>query len=368
MKKNILPTILSVWILLISTGGVFAEAPQEEENRVGAVYTMTNALEGNEVVIFSRNEEGLLTRAGSVSTGGTGSGGRLDPLASQQSLALSHDKRWLLAVNAGSNEISVFRVLPDGLELVDKVYSGGVFPVSVTVYHNLVYVLNAGASPNIIGFNLGPRGRLTPLAGAARSLPPTGAFAQVGFDPKGETLVVTDKANSQILVYSVDDDGLPALNPVASISNGRTPFGFIFDRQGRLLVVEVGANAVSSYEILQNGALQVISGSVPNGQRAACWIAGNQRGEIFTANPGSHTLSAYRLMARQGELTLLNGAAGAANSPLDLATTENGRFLYALDPNSGGIGMFRIERDGGLTNLGIADGELLIFAQGLAAR
>jgi 6-phosphogluconolactonase (cycloisomerase 2 family) len=97
--------------------------------------------------------------------------------------------------------------------------------------------------------------------------------------------------------------------------------------------------------------------------------AGNERRYIFTANPGSHSISAYRLMARQGSLVLFNGAAGLGNSPLDLSTTVNGRFLYALDPGNGTIDMFQIEPDGSLTNLGvISDSELSIFAQGVAAR
>jgi len=75
---------------------------------------------------------------------------------------LSADHRWSFAVNAGSNEVSVFRVLPGGLGLVDKVDSGGAFPVSLAPFHDLLYVLNAGTSPNIIGFSLDHRGHLTP--------------------------------------------------------------------------------------------------------------------------------------------------------------------------------------------------------------
>jgi 6-phosphogluconolactonase (cycloisomerase 2 family) len=237
--------------------------------------------------------------------------------------------------------------------------------VSLTVFHDLVYVLNAG-TPNITGFYLSHRGHLIPLDHSTRSL--SGGFAQVGFDPEGETLVVTDKADSKILVYSVSDDGLPGMHPVTSPSNGVTPFGFIFDQWGHLLVVEVGSDAVSSYNILHDDTLHVLSPSVPNGQKAACWIAGNERGYIFTANPGSGTISNYKLKDRKGDLALLNGKAGVGSSPLDLAIAADGRFLYALDPASGGIDMFQIEPDGSLTHLGTAAGGLSMFAQGIAAR
>jgi 6-phosphogluconolactonase (cycloisomerase 2 family) len=328
---------------------------------------MTNDDTGNEVVIFNRDEEGLLTMAGSIATQGTGSGGGLDPLGSQGSLVLSEDHRWLLAVNAGSNEISVFRVLPEGLKLVDKVDSGGTFPVSLTIFHDLVYVLNAGMSPHINGFYLSPRGELTPLTNSTRSLG-AGGFCQVGFDPQGERLVITDKTNNAILVYSVGRRGLPSMNPVTSPSNGATPFAFLFDNRGHLLVVEAGSNAVSSYNILHNGTLQVISPSVANGQVAACWIAGNERGNIFTANPGTSSLSAYKLKAGNGKVALLDGTAGMGDAPLDLAIPVNGRFLYALDPGNGALDMFQIEHDGSLTDLGTAPGGLPMFAQGIAAR
>ena len=366
MNKKMLVAVITAAILMISAVEVFADGARDDE-KAGAVYAMTNAVGGNEVVIFERDYEGILTSAGSIATGGTGSGSVLDPLGSQGSLVLSEDHSWLVAVNAGSNEISVFRVLRDGLDLVDKVDSGGVFPVSVTVFHNLVYVLNAGGSPNITGFSLSHMGKLIPLTKSTRSLG-AGGFAQVGFDPEGETLVVTDKADSKILVYSVGHNGLPGMTPATSPSYGVTPFGFIFDQWGHLLVVEAGTNAVSSYKILSDDTLQVISGSVRNGQIAACWIAGNERGEVFTDNPGTHSISAYTEMAREGTLALLNGVAGTGNTPLDLSITGNGRFLYALDPTNGTVDMFHIERDGNLTDLGTVAGGFSIFAQGIAAR
>ena len=373
MSRKWLVSVLTAGILMFPTFAVFAEGTQDE-GAVGAVYTMTNDNTGNQVVMFNRDEDGVLTRAGSISTGGLGSGGAgvLDPLGSQGSIVLSSDARWLLAVNAGSNEISVFRVLPNGLLLVDKVGSGGVFPVSVTISHDLVYVLNAregSHSPNITGFTLGHTGELTPLADSTRPLSagPLAAFAQVGFDPEGETLVVTDKGDKTILVYPVGEDGRPAASPAVSASNGFTPFGLIFDERGHLLVVEAGTNAVSSYDVSRDGTLQVISPSVANGQKAACWIAGNERGNVFTANPGSATISAYTEEARDGTLTLLAGAAGSGVSPLDLAIAR-GRFLYALDPKAGGIDAFRIEEDGSLTSLGTVAGGLSVFAQGVAAR
>jgi 6-phosphogluconolactonase (cycloisomerase 2 family) len=333
----------------------------------GAVYTMTNDLNGNEVVVFARDSSGLLTLMDAYPTGGLGSGGSLDALGSQGSLVMSRNKRWLFAVNAGSNDISVFRILPQGLALAHTVGSGGDFPTSLTLYHNLLYVLNAGENPNITGFVLNHRCLLSPLNESTRYLN-DGVFSQVAFGPYGRNVVITDRGNDQILVYPIMSDGTPSMEPVVSNSEGGAPFGFLFDRRGHLIVSEAAAGAVSSYDISANGELRVISSSVANSQNATCWIAANQRGYAFTANTASNTLSSYKIHPGKGALRLLEEIAGYGNLPLDLDTTVNGRFLYTLNAGDGTIGMFRIARRGRLIDLGVMEGPLEIFAQGMVAR
>src|SRR5512143_2228425 len=162
---------------VLSGVGVAAAQESGEDRSIGAVYTLTNSAAGNEVLIFNRAVDGTLTAAGSVSTGGLGTGAGL---GSQGALTLSANQRWLFAVNAGSNELSVFAVSPHGLTLVDKVASGGVLPISVTHYRDIVYVLNAGGSGNITGFTLRRRGKLTPIANSTRNLSNNGIGAAPG--------------------------------------------------------------------------------------------------------------------------------------------------------------------------------------------
>lgn len=360
MFKRILPGIITIMLSIL----VIAPSIAGQQGQSGAVYVMTNAADGNEIVVFDRDAKGRLTEVDLIPTGGLGSGGGLDPLGSQGSLILS--QKWLLAVNAGSDDISVFWVLPDGLLLADIFDSEGEFPVSLTIFHDLVYVLNGGVSPNITGFNLNHQGMLIPIPGSTRSLG-SGAFAQVGFDPQGEVLVVTDRGEHEILVFNVDEDGLPSPAPVTSPSNGLVPFGFTFTQQGHLLVSEAGSGAVSSYDILSDGTLEVITPSVPNGQRATCWIAGNRR-HAFTTNTASNTISSYRVKAGKGEVVLREAIAGTGNLDIDLAVSINGLFLYVLNSDNGTIGMFRITSKGTLIDLGMINAGLSIFAQGIAAR
>lgn len=57
-----------------------------------------------------------------------------------------------------------------GLKVVGAFPSGGTEPVSIARYKDLVYVLNAGGTPNIAGFELDPDRRLRMLAGSSRPL------------------------------------------------------------------------------------------------------------------------------------------------------------------------------------------------------
>src|SRR5277367_3317376 len=55
----------------------------------GAVFVMTNAAGNNEIIAYKRNADGSLQEGRTYKTGGRGSGGVTDPLASQGSIRVS---------------------------------------------------------------------------------------------------------------------------------------------------------------------------------------------------------------------------------------------------------------------------------------
>lgn len=346
----------------------------------GAVYVLTNQ-PANAVAAFDRAPDGTLSSVGTFSTGGAGDpvaqpgDPPTDPLASQGALILG-DNQLLFAVNAGSNEISVLSIGKDGLTLVDKVSSGGVRPISLTVHENLLYVLNEGGTPNITGFTVSDTGELTPLPGSTQPLSGGSAAdpAEVSFSSDGALLVVTEKAANLIDVYAVGSDGV-AGPPTSNPSNGMTPFGFAFDQRNHLIVSEAfggapNAAAVSSYATALNGTLSVVSGSVPDFQTAACWIVITNSGRyVYTTNTGSGAVSSYALDS-SGTLTLLDSVAantGAMSFPIDMALNNSGRYLYAHAAGLQTVEAFRVETDGSLTHIGSIGG-LPFAAQGIAAR
>ena len=336
----------------------------------GAVYTLTNDPAGNAVKVFDRAGDGALTADGQFATGGTGTGAGL---GNQGGLVL--DGRLLFAVNPGSDSISSFRIHGSKLELLDTDTSGGDQPISLTVDDRLLYVLNAGGAGDITGHTISRHGSLSPLTGSTRPLSGAGVGpAQVSFDPRGETLVVTEKDTNLIDTYAVDADTGLASGPNPQPSAGMTPFGFAFDRRGHLIVSEAfggaaDASAVSSYAV-EDGIIGAISPSVATTETAACWIVVTKNGRFtYTTNTGSASISGYSV-GHDGSLTLLDadGVTGQTGpGPIDMALTRNSRLLYSLNSGDGTISGFRVRADGSLTPIGGAGG-LPGAATGLAAR
>jgi hypothetical protein len=376
----------------------------------GAVFVGTNhnnttnpAEPANQVAMYRRAADDRLTLVDYFDTGGQGSGPSQrfagDGLGSGNSVRLSADTRWLFAVNAGSDTVSVFAVRPDGLDLVDVAPTGDGshghrFPNSVTQHGKMVYVLNAADEGSITGFWLGEAGTLTPIPDSTRTLngnqdrfapDPLYNPAQVALTPDGTQLIVTIKDGpaagilpgvtptgpGRVLVWSMDEDGRPSAEYTQTEFANRGPFGFSFDREGRLLVAEfVGGGleeidgtetlggAAGSYRVNADGTLTAVSAGVGDHQIDTCWLV-NNGDYAYGSNYTSGTISSFRI-GDDGGLTLLESVAGTTEhpgntqgtTPLDERISPDGRFLYVVLPGSGKVGAWRIEAEGALTKVG----------------
>ncbi len=337
----------------------------------GAVYTLSNGSAGNRVITFDRGAGGGLRTVHSFATGGRGTGANL---GSQGAIALSPDGRRLYAVNASSDTLSVFRVSGTWLHRIQVIGSGGDLPISVVARAGRVYTLNAGSAPSVVGFRVTGSG-LARIHGAWRPLAAGDAGpAQVGVNPAGTALVITNKASSTIDTFRVHGDGSLSA-AISHPSTGSTPFGFAFTPSGTLVVSDASvppSSGATSYAVNAAGGLVARSGAVENHQQAACWVATTPDSRFaYTANAGSGTLSGYRVRA-DGSITLLDADgntadAGTGSHPLDESVTPDGRFLYVLADGFGKVEGFRIAADGSLHHLGSA-GSLPAGTVGLATR
>lgn len=373
MKKQNLIAILGLFALFIvafSSGRVVA--PANAQGLVGSVFIMTNSPSGNQVIAYGRAPDGTLTWQANYATNGLGITGLAG--SNQGGLVLSQDGRWLIVVNAGSNDISVFSVSPTGLTLTDKASSQGTMPISATVNGNLVYALDTGGVSgigNIAGFHLNSNGQLSAISGSVQPLSGMTAPAQISFNPSGTVLVVTEKSTSKIDTFVINGQGI-ASAPNVQASSGGTPFGFDFTSSGVLIVSEAaggpsGTSAVSSYSISGSGSLTTISGSVPDTQLAACWLVVTGNGQFaYTTNTHSTTISSYTV-AGNGQISLLNSkAAIVGGADLDMALARNSRFLYVFDKGDATIIAYQVHADGSLTWIQTTSG-IPAGADGLAA-
>ena len=370
--RPVLAALLATAALgLVGSQTAFADPGHGSGN---VVFVQSNQPGGNQILVFHRAGDGQLAPAGTYATGGLGGaalpGTQSDHLASQGSLVFSRRHRLLIAVNAGSDTVSTFRVQGDRLELESVVSSGGQFPASVGVHGDIAYVLNSGGTGIVQGFRVGPDG-LTPIAGSARSLglantvPPNFLMSpgQVGFTPDGRQLLVTTKAStSSIDVFQVGNDGRLSATPVVNPSATPVPFAFTFGPGGQLVSGEAATSSVTTYRIDPGGTLADPK-SATDGQAALCWIQ-RVHGFYFVSNTASNDLSSFTVNP-SGQPSLLTAVAATTNAgPIDLAAS--GGFLYAETGLAGTVDEFSVAGNGSLIPLGSVTG-LPSGIEGIAA-
>jgi 6-phosphogluconolactonase (cycloisomerase 2 family) len=372
-------TILAGLAAALGVVAVPAVAGATPVRHAGYVYVNDNTTGQNTIAAFARQGDGTLTPlAGSpFDAGGAGTG---SGLASQGAVQLSSDGRYLLAVDAGSDQISVLRVHRHGaLKLVSTVSSGGLDPVSLAEHDGLVYVANAGpGGSNYTGFRLNAGGRLRPLSGSTVTLPDDAQPGDVLFNGTGANLVGARVGTSQIDSFSVGSDGrLTAApgSPFAAQSAG--PFGSEFrpTNPSQLFVSNAHAGAgngtVSAFDAAADGTLSPIS-STPfaDNQTAPCWVEITHDGQfLFTVNTGSGSISRYSIAA-DGNLTLL-GSTPVSNQSgvgaVDARLSPDGQTLYVDESGVAAVGEFAVN-GGQLTELGSVPLPTGAAPAGLAAK
>jgi hypothetical protein len=332
---------------------------------IGHVYLDGNNTGTNTIAAYDRHADGSLaaTPGSPFAAGGSGLG---TGLGSQGAIQVTDGGRYVLAVDAGSNQISVLRVNQDGslVSVAGSPFSsGGVEPNSIAVNHDLVYVSNSGngGPGDYTGFHLTATGQLVPIPGSTVPLPASAAPGDVLFNSDGSKLVGTRVGSSQIDSFTVGRDGLLTAAPGSPFpAQGLGPFGSEFrpTNPDQLFVSNAhdgpGLGTVSAFTDTANGTLESI-GSSPfaDQQTAPCWVSIDPSGQfLFAVNTGSGTISRFSIDP-SGKLTLLgstpvNNAGGVGGT--DPAITADGRNLYVNETAAHGVAEFAVH-GGDLTEL-----------------
>lgn len=349
------PLVLGVAALAVFALPGSAFASTHSAPVIGHVYLDGNTAGANTVAAYDRAPDGSLTPTpGSpFRVGGAGLGAGL---GSQGAIQLAEGGRYLLAVDAGSNQISVLRTNRDGSLIRvpgSPVSSGGVKPVSIAVHDQLVYVANDGDathSANYTGFFLTPFGQLVRLPRATVNAP--GAANDLGdvlFNSTGTKLVGTEVASSLIDSFRVDPLGYLHAAPGSPFAGqGLGAFGSEFrpTNPDQLFVsnphnVGNDVGTVSAFDVADNGTLSSIGASpFADLQNAPCWVAITPDGQfLFAINTGSGTASRYSI-DHSGRLTLLgsspvNDQGGVGGT--DATVSPDGQNLYINETAAHGV-------------------------------
>lgn len=314
-------------------------------------FAMTNAVGGNTVMAYLRSSDGTLVNVASEQTGGSGVGHGLE---NQGALAVSQDGRFLYVVNPGSDDVSVFRIRGESLQLIDRAPSGGTLPVSVAEWNGIVYVLNRNESadpnsgPTIQGFELSPAGVLSAIPGSRITLRATNTTAaQIAISPDGRWIVVTERGADEIDLVQLSEDHRPG-TVKRMPSAGHGPFGFAVSNTLRLYIAESSAGTASAYDINSGGTLSVLSAALPTQQRATCWLTISPDEKwVYVTNTASRSISSYRV-AQDGSLLLVASVATTTSAPpLDATVDATGSHLNVLETD-GSIETFLVDKASGL--------------------
>src|SRR5579864_4167153 len=368
LSKRVAVTIGSL-ALVLSGSTAAASNDDHAAGVVGHVYVNDNTAGTNTIGAFDRHADGTLTpMVGSpFSAGGAGTG---VITGSQGALQVTADGRFLLAVDAGSSQISVLQIDSSGApHLVGSpVASGGIEPVSIAVHDDLVYVANEGngtSGSNYTGFTLSSAGVLSPLSGSTVPLPATAAPGDVLFNSTGTHLAGTEvgpaTGPSFIDSFDVGSDGRLTAAPGSPFpAQAVGPFGSEFrpTNPSELYVSNAhgGPNvgSVSAYAVAGNGVLDPINGSpFADKQTAPCWVEITHDGRfVFTVNTAVPSISRFSIAA-DGTLTLLGST--SFNSPTGLGPEDarlgpKGDKLWVVDTGAGKVSAFAVD-GGNLTEL-----------------
>jgi hypothetical protein len=345
--------------LTLAVTGVAAAHPAGHDRPspvIGHVYVNDNTAPVNTIAGFDRHVDGTLTPipGSPFATGGAGTG---SVIGSQGALQIAPGGHLLLAVDAGSDQISELRIGPDGaLQPVPggTVDSGGAKPVSIAIARGLVYVANSGpGGSDYAGFTLDRFGHLRPIPGATFPLPDNAQPGDVLINSTANRLVGTRVGTSLIDSFAIDWRG--GLHPAPGspfAAQGPGPFGSEFSptEPGQVFVSNAhgGADAgtVSAFDDGPGGVLTSIGASpFPNNQTAPCWVEISRDGRhLFAVNTAVPSVSSYRIRhdgtLRLIENTPVTGPAGLA--PEDARLSPDGSTLWVVDSGGDALSGFAV--------------------------
>ena len=308
---------------------------------VGAVYTMSNKPDMNQIIVNRLTANGQLTRVTTVDTNGVGvNSAATDVLASQGAMAVYSN--YLFVVNAGSNSLSMFTInAADATQLtfLSVQTVNGWFPISVAVNSMYACVLTGGNVTGIRCFTYSSSGLSvvssfdrTLTSYLSQSIPPAGpqTWSEILFSADNNALIVAVKginATTQgyLLIYPLTNNfATLASSPVQQTPiSAIRPFSMTLVGSNGLLITDPGANGVltmnylSTTGAISNSVFTPVNTSIGGG---LCW-------STYSPTIGNY----YVVGANTASVVELNLNLSSTNNPVRVVQ------YYTLPSNTGAL-------------------------------
>jgi len=377
-KIVLLPALVTVIISLLNSCNKLPFNNQFSE----VVYVETNTYmkDQNAIIAYRNNGDGKLLEilGGPFFTGGSGVGNPQQltgPNESDNEISISNDKKFLLAVNSGSNTIAVFKINIDGtLSPVpgSPFNSFGETPVSIDIKGPLVYVANKSDNPinppstpgNFTVFKLEGDGSLTHLdSSTASNLTTVGSPAAVlavrdypfVFAPQFFG-VKTNSVHAGLYIYHRDSVGriIPKTNVYLINVRGGAPLG-LWQHPVNSNIVYIGCPAAGQVAIANMSLnsttkdLHLDWTDVNVGPAAGTMRTNNAGNRMYALSSGDNSVSVFNTSSPTAPVLLQKLAlknAGPAyihsyyqssftsSECYSLGLSSNEKFLYVVSQHT----------------------------------
>ncbi|MEO5591828.1 MAG: beta-propeller fold lactonase family protein [Chitinophagaceae bacterium] len=325
------------------------------------IYLETNDAAGNAVLAYVQKADSTIEAlpGSPFATGGKGLNNPtqgLGPDDADNEVVITQDNKFLLAVNAGSRSIAVFRIGTDGsLTAVSgsPFNSGGPNPESIAVSGQYVYVVNKGTNdpetsgnePNYTIMKMDANGTLTPVdnstikaisgSSPSQALLSNDRHFLFGSDFLGFMLTPVQGSLRSFTIGS--DHKLTVASAPIVIPGKGGALGLWQHPSANILYVGFPLQGkVAVYNIdVSTGALN-FSKTVDAGP-AACWLRTSKDGKyLYALNSGENTISIFNTSdpgspSALGKFTLKNSGPIYMAMGLSFTTSEDFSFEFSRD-------------------------------------
>jgi 6-phosphogluconolactonase (cycloisomerase 2 family) len=234
---------------------------------------------------------------------------------------------YLYVANAGSDDLSVFRIDSDTgvpTPLSPASYPAGASPSALMIDRSgpFLYAANSGGSNGISGFTITGSGGLTPIAGSP--FPSSGGVSVLALGGDGQFLyaAIASGGAATIVGFNVDPN-TGALTALPDFPLALPSCRYIVADQAGVYLYAAGGTNVFGYRIDQKtGALDPLPGSpVGVGAEADTLSVDPTNQFLYVANGSARTVTGFALDAATGAPTPMAGSPFTVGPDADLIAT-----------------------------------------------